>query len=62
MPQAEALATERDTALQHIRGLLQKTNDERAYYRNLSEAAGQTLAVPAASAVPVQVPLQEAIS
>ena len=49
LPEAEAAVVEREKALQHVRGLLLKTHEERTYYRNMSEAKGQTLFVVEAS-------------
>ena len=45
LPGAEAAVVESEKALEHVKGLLLKTHEERTYYRNLAEAKGQTLSV-----------------
>ena len=36
---------EREKTLEHVKGLLLKTHEERTYYRSLAEAKGHTLSV-----------------
>lgn len=59
LPKAEAGVGARGKVIQHLKVLLQKTIDERAYCRNLSEAADITLAVASTTAKNVEPSIAE---